>query len=212
MELVRERQTIELTNVEAQQHNAQIRERYRLLQSAEADQFAQEVYSEPVQERVIINETPSFTSSSISETPVVEQVPQVTDFVRERLVTDVFTAEKFERTTIDPSVITVEQPIVVPVIEQKAEESTAVAAHYSLSALAKIIMAIFAAVVIALLSLIAYNSQVIHQKRIQIKNLEQKREQLLEQQEELQARIDLAESEESILQWAQSQGMVQLSN
>ena len=216
MELVRERQTAELTNVEAQRHNAQIRERYRLLQSAEADQFAQEQYSAPVQEQVVIDSTPSFTPSIIGETPVMEQVPFVKDFVRERLVTDVFTSEKFEQTTIDPGVVTVVEPVVVPVMEQTpvatTSESTEVAAHYSLSTFAKVIMAIFAAVVIALLSLIAYNSQVLNQKRIHIKNLEQKREQLLEQQEELQARIALAESEESILQWAQSQGMVQLSN
>ena len=96
--------------------------------------------------------------------------------------------------------------------EEIVKENTEVAAQYSLSALAKVIMAIFAAVVIALISLIAYNSQVINRKMIKIKDLESKREQLLDQQEEIQSRIAMAQSEESILHWAQSQGMVQIAN
>ena len=87
MELVRERQTIEFTNVEAQQHNAQISERYRLLQSAEADQFSQVTYA---------NETPAQVASTVEETPVLEQMPHVTDFVHESPVSPIFTAEKFE--------------------------------------------------------------------------------------------------------------------
>jgi hypothetical protein len=42
--------------------------------------------------------------------------------------------------------------------------------------------------------------------------LSDREEQLLDQQEEIQSRIAMAQSEESILQWAQSQGMVQISN
>ena len=72
MELVRERQTIELTNVEAQQHNAQISERYRLLQSAEADQFSQVTHA---------NESAAQAAPIVEETPVLEQMPHVTDFV-----------------------------------------------------------------------------------------------------------------------------------
>ena len=56
MELVRERQAIDVTNVEAQKHNAQISERYRLLQSAEADQFAQETYA---------NETAAYAAPAV---------------------------------------------------------------------------------------------------------------------------------------------------
>ena len=53
MELVREYQKTQLTNTEteAQKHNAQIRERYNRLLSAEADQLASETYAQaPVQE------------------------------------------------------------------------------------------------------------------------------------------------------------------
>ena len=202
MELVRERQTIELTNAEAQKHNAQISERYRLLQNAEADQFSQETYA---------NENVAYAAPVVEETPVVEQMPQVTDFVHESPVSPIFTAEKFESLMATPEVKEAVETVVVPVLEQKSEETTAVTEHYSLTALAKLIIAAFAAVVIALLSLIAYNSQIIHQKRIQINGLEAKKEQLLQEQQELEARIAASQSEESILQWVESQGMVPLA-
>ena len=212
MELVRERQTIELTNAQAEKHNAQISERYRLLQNAENSQFAQEQPAQSAQPELTV-ETPTFVANDVCETPVVEQTPQVTDFVRERITSPVFTAEKFERTVdFQESAATAVTPLVTPVIEEIVKENTEVAAQYSLSALAKVVMAIFAAVVIALISLIAYNSQIINRKMIKIKDLESKREQLLDQQEEIQSRIAMAQSEESILQWAQSQGMVQIAN
>lgn len=203
MELIRERQqTIESTNAEAQKHNAQISERYRLLQNAEADQFAQATYAE---------ENVTYAAPVVEETPVVEQMPQVTDFVHESPVSPVFTTEKFENVTATPEVQERVETVAIPVLEQKSEEVTAVAERYSLTTFAKLIIAAFAAVVIALLSLIAYNSQIIHQKRIQIDGLEAKKEQLLQQQQELEARIAASQSEESILQWVESQGMVPLA-
>lgn len=203
MELIRERQqTIESTNAEAQKHNAQISERYRLLQNAEADQFAQATYAE---------ENTTYAAPVVEETPVVEQMPQVTDFVHESPVSPVFTAEKFENVTATPEVQERVETVEIPVLEQKSEEVTAVAERYSLTTFAKLIIAAFVAVVIALLSLIAYNSQIIHQKRIQIDGLEAKKEQLLQQQQELEARIAASQSEESILQWVESQGMVPLA-
>lgn len=203
MELIRERQqTIESTNAEAQKHNAQISERYRLLQNAEADQFAQATYAE---------ENATYAAPVVEETPVVEQMPQVTDFVHESPVSPVFTAEKFENVTATPEVQERVETVEIPVLEQKSEEVTAVAERYSLTTFAKLIIAAFVAVVIALLSLIAYNSQIIHQKRIQIDGLEAKKEQLLQQQQELEARIAASQSEESILQWVESQGMVPLA-
>lgn len=202
MEAIRERQTIESTNVEAQKHNAQISERYRLLQNAEADQFSQETFE---------NENVAYATPVVDETPVVEQMPQVTDFVRETPVSPIFTTEKFENLTDVPEVKETVETVFVPESEQKAETTTAVAERYSLTVFAKLIIAAFAAVVIALLSLIAYNSQIIHQKRIQINGLEAQKEQLLQAQQELEARIAESQSEESILQWVESQGMVPLA-
>lgn len=202
MEAIRERQTIESTNVEAQKHNAQISERYRLLQNAEADQFSQETFE---------SENVAYAAPVVEETPVVEQMPQVTDFVHESPVSPIFTTEKFENLTDVSEVKERAETVFVPELQQKTEETTALAEHYSLTTFAKLIIAAFAAVVIALLSLIAYNSQIIHQKRIQINGLEAQKEQLLQAQQELEARIAESQSEESILQWVESQGMVPLA-
>lgn len=202
MELIRERQTIETTNAEAQKHNAQISERYRLLQNAEADQFSQETFG---------SENVAYATPVVEETPVVEQMPQVTDFVHESPVSPIFTTEKFDNLTDVAEVKETVETVLVSESEQKTEEITAVAERYSLTVFAKLIIATFAAVVIALLSLIAYNSQIIHQKRIQINGLEAQKEQLLQAQRELEARIAESQSEESILQWVESQGMVPLA-
>ena len=72
MEMVLEREATKLTNaeLEAQQHNAQISERYRRLQSAVADQFASESYAEPVRASVSTLERPTY-EAPVQETPVV---------------------------------------------------------------------------------------------------------------------------------------------
>jgi hypothetical protein len=57
-------------------------------------------------------------------------------------------------------------------------------------------------------ALICVNSHVIRQKTIRIQNLEQKKEQLLEMNEEIQRRLEAAQSDETIAQYAQSQGMI----
>ena len=80
MELVREYQKTQLTNaeVEAQNHNAKIRERYNRLLSAEADQLASETHVQtPVQEvraSVLAPEAPSYVSPVTEDVPVLEQV------------------------------------------------------------------------------------------------------------------------------------------
>jgi hypothetical protein len=56
--------------------------------------------------------------------------------------------------------------------------------------------------------MICVNSKVIRQKTIRIQNLEQKKEQLLDLNEEIQRRLDAATSDEAIAEYAQSQGMI----
>ena len=201
MELVRERQNTQLANaeLEAQQHNAQISERYRMLQSAEADQFASET----------MVSAPTY-AAPVQETPAMEQTPVVTDYVREGISASVFTSEKFDRM----QGFGVENMQMAPAIEQAPVVAAATEAieHYALTPLAKIVMAVFTLVVIAMLALIGVNSNILNKKQIKLKNLEQKRKQLVEQHDEIQSRIELAESEESILAWAESQGMVQVGN
>ena len=189
---------------EAQRHNEMIRERYRKLQNAMADQFAEETHTEEARTeeetyaKVAAPETPTlYVAPSNVETPVFEQNPRVTEY---RSTLSVFTTEKFENLQ--------KEEVIAPVVAPAPVQTVAVAsqASYSLSMLAKITMAAFVFVVVAMLTLIGINTQLINQKRMRIQNLEEKQEQLMEQYNDLQARIQAATSEETILNYAQSQG------
>lgn len=217
MEALRERTDINLsaTELEAQRHNAQIAERYRRLQNAELDQFAPDVYAqanavaEPVR-TVFAPETP------VSETPVMQQTPQVTEFVHERVTNSVFTTEKFDAMAQNAyasyemaAAATVAQPTyIAPVMEQASVAAkTEAVAQYSLSTFAKVVMAVFAAVVIAMLTLICVNSAVINQKTVQLQALQTQRAQLVQEYEELRQEIQEEISEETIRQFALENGM-----
>ena len=182
---------------EAQQHNAQISERYRKLLSAENDQFSEQNYTTPAVSNVI--------DPTVSETPVMEQAPQVTEFVHERVTAPVFTADKFELIR-DQAVKAA--PVFAPVFERK--EAVAVEAQYSLTPLAKVVMAVFTMIIIAMLTMICLNTKWIENKSVRIKNLEKQRQELMEKNEEIQKRIEIAQSEETIRQYAESHGMVQV--
>ena len=194
--------TINLTaNKQAELHNAQIAERYRRLQDAEADQFASETHNETqytVRASVLAPEAPK-----TFETPITEQTPQVTEYVRERIETPVFTTEKFERAMENSPVMT--KPVEIP----KQATSVATAEQYSLSRMAKLVMAVFATVVVMMLTLICINTQIIQRKSLELRNLEQQREELIEKNAEIQRRIEIAQSEETIREYALSQGMIQ---
>ena len=152
MELVREYQRTELNSaeVEAQKHNAQIRERYNRLLSAEADQLASETYAQaPVQEvraSVLAPEAPTYVSPVTAETPVLEQVPQVTEFVREEVAASVFTTEKFDRLqefngVSNSAAAEVVAPTYVAPVFQNAAAATMEVEQYALSSFAKKVIA-----------------------------------------------------------------------
>ena len=216
MEVVREREAVQVTNaeLEAQQHNAQISERYRRLQNAVADQFTSQTYTAPVQASVSTLERTTY-AAPVQDTPVVEQVPQVTDYVSESISSSVFTAEKFNSVEIGNetamSVATVAPTYIAPVVEQAPTTAVEVGtqSQYALTPLAKVVMAVFAVVVVGMTSLIGVNSNIIEQKKMKIKNLEKQRQQLIEQHAEIQERIEIAQSEETILEWAKEQGLMQ---
>ena len=216
MEVVREREAVQVTNaeLEAQQHNAQISERYRRLQNAVADQFTSQTYTAPVQASVSTLERTTY-AAPVQDTPVVEQVPQVTDYVSESIASSVFTAEKFNSVEIGNeaamSVATVAPTYIAPVVEQAPTTAVEVGtqSQYALTPLAKVVMAVFAVVVVGMTSLIGVNSNIIEQKKMKIKNLEKQRQQLIEQHAEIQERIEIAQSEETILEWAKEQGLMQ---
>ena len=192
---------------EAELHNAQINERYKRLQNAEADQFAEsteEIRAESaysVRASVLTPDAPVLENTS-----VFEQTPQITEFVREEVQSPVFTTEKFE-SVVENAPVAVQTPVELPI--QKVVTAVAKQAEYSLTAMAKVVMATFVAVVVLMLTLICVNTQTLERKSVQLKNLEKQREELVERNEELQLRIEKAQSEETIREYAISQGMIQ---
>lgn len=206
MEAIRERMQVQLTDAEeAQRHNAMINERYRRLQNAEADQFSEQNteeqrVTETAQANVAAQETPLYISPLNA---ALEQTPVVTEYVS-AAASAVFTTEKFEAVKGYDAPVEITAPV-------KATETT-VEARYALTPLAKIVMAVFTFVVIAMLTMICINTHIIRQKNVRIKNLEEKKEQLLEQSEEIQKRIEAARSEESIRQYAEANGMILAGN
>ena len=202
---------------EAQEHNAQIAERYRKLQNAEAGQFAENTYAEnrsaeSVRASVLTPEAPIYAPVT-NNTSVVEQAPQVTEYVRAQVTAPIFTADKFE--TLDKAVAqevapTFVAPTMSVEITPVATISIAKQEQYALNTFAKLVMAVFAMVVVAMLTLICVNTHTINQKRIRLQNLEEKRQELVEQNEEIQRRIAESKSEATIYEYAQSQGMVQI--
>ena len=180
----------------AKLHNAQINERYRRLQNAEADQFAapsEQTYAQPV-----LSVEPTVLPV---ETPAVEQAPQVTEFVRSYAESPLFTTEKFDRVE---ELVKEETSIETPVTAVVAAEE----AQYSLTHMAKVVMAAFAALVMLMLTLICVNSRIISRNEVEIQALEIQREQLIEENAEIRALIENAQSDEVIREFAVQNGMI----
>lgn len=214
MDTILERVTSQqqLAEQEAQQHNAQIKERYKRLQNAEADQFAQSntQVSNAVQYNVRASvSTLERPSVSVDDTPIFEQAPQVTEYVREKLDSSVFTTDKFQ--AVQQPVQQVSQAVAaVPQAPTAvATAAVAVASPYALTNFAKAVMAAFAAVVIVMLTLICVNTQLIRQRTVEVQGLQAQNAALQEEYAELQSRIRDAVSEETIREYALSLGMIQ---
>lgn len=214
METILERMTLQqqLAEQEAQKHNAQIKERYKRLQDAEADQFAQSYIQETnatdytVRASVLAPEKPFV---SVDETPVFEQTPQVTEFVREKIDAPVFTTEKFQ--AIETPVVqeTTVAAVETQAVQMQAPTAVAVEAQYSLTHFAKMMLVAFATAVLVMLTLICVNTQLIRQKTVELQNLQAQNVQLQEEYTALQSRIQDAISQETIQEYALSQGMIQ---
>ncbi len=189
MNTLLERNTVE--NVEQEQHNAMINERYRKLLSTVEDQF-----SAPTEEEIAY----APTTPVVDATPTVEQAPTVTEYRPSALAASVFTAEKFERME------QAAQPVAAPRQSVAAQTSTAVS--YSLTALAKVAMAVFTLVVVAMLVLIGINSQILHRKSVRLKSLEEQKQELMEQNEEIRRYIQELQTEESIIERATQAGLL----
>ena len=128
-------------------------------------------------------------------------------------VPDIFRAETMEKVLSRSAAETMAPTAEVytaPIIETAPVETAAVEMEeqYGISSFAKKILVAFCATVTVMLAVIGINSQIIQQKNINITQLEQKRQELLEENAEIQARIERAQSEETIRQFAESHGMV----
>ena len=197
-------------NREAELHNAQISERYQRLLNAENEQFGGFETEQRTTTRasVLAPERPVFISPTAENIPTVEQMPTVTEYVRTRVETPVFTTEKFSGIT-EEAPVAVQAPVEMPAQAAVVAVATVEEAQYSLTRMAKIVMAAFATLVAVMLAVICINTQIINQKTLQLQALEMQRAELLEENAEIQNRIAQARSEESIREYAKSQGMIE---
>jgi len=200
MKTVLDRNTAE--TMEKERHNALISERYRALLETVDGQHSTEM---PVMERESTY-VPSYTPTyePVADTPATEQVPEVTTYTPSTLASSVFTAEKFERMAGYGEAVSDVPAKPVEIIKPK----TVTEVSYSLSAMAKVAMAAFTAVVVIMLALIGANTQTIQRKSIKLKNLEEKKQELMEKNEEIQRRIQELQTEESIIERATQAGLL----
>ncbi len=214
-ELERTRKMTAEEEAQKQQHNALINERYRRLQDAEADQFASgtpttDFGATTVRASVLTPEAPVYT-----ETPVFEQTPQVTEFVRERIDSPVFTTEKFNAISETAATVVAPAPVAAMPVEivmptAAPVASVAVEEQYSLSRMAKLVMAACAVLVVLMLTLICVNTHALNAQSVRIQNLEQRRAELVEEHASVQRRLAEAQSEQTIREYALSQGMIEV--
>ncbi len=175
-------------------HNSQISENYRLLRDLEERQF------EAIeQERANLQ----------SKADVFTVEDSVIDIPRERINSELFSAETLDRairnnTTVeafDDEVKTVQPQVVVA--ESVAQEENAM-----LSSFAKTVAAVFAAVIVMMLTIICINTQIINQKASYLYSLEQKQQELVARELDLQEKIARQTSKKAIQEFAEKYGMV----
>ncbi len=202
--------TQELTATrEAELHNAGIKERYRRLRDAEERQFGETTTQETNATDYTVRASVLAPERPVETKPVDVQAPTVTEYVRTRVESPVFTTEKFNALPQETPVA-MQAPIEIPTAQAPA--STAAIARevqYSLSQMAKTVMAAVAAVVVMMLVAICINTHIINIKTAQLQALETRRAELTEQNAEIQNRIQKAKSEQSIREYAESQGMIE---
>ena len=114
------------------------------------------------------------------------------------------------RSAVEAPVAPATEIYTAPMQETYVEETPDVemVEEYGISSYAKKILLTFGTVVTVMLAVIGINSQIIRQKNMRINQLEERRQELLEENAEIQARIEKAQSEETIRQYAESHGMV----
>ena len=176
-------------------HNSQISENYRLLRDVENRQL-----------ETIELERASLQSNA---NVLTRESVRPNELPRERFHSELFTAETLDRAirnnvAVEPVERMVEyvQPETV-VVESVAREEVAV-----LSSFAKTVAAVFAAVIVMMLTIICINTQIISQKAAYLSTLEQKQQELIAQELDLQEKILRQTSKQAIEEFAEKYGMV----
>ena len=198
MTMLRERAELLKSEAEkAQKHNDSINENFEKIKNLVHAQFDEEEIEDVATEEVVdvVEEAPLYISPA--NVTKLEQAPLVTEYAAPTMETTVAT-QTYEMSQSNVEMVT------PPVQEMERATQTV----YSLTPLAKVVMAAFTCVAIAMLSLIAMNTQIIRQKKMRIQNLEEKKQQLVEKSQEIQRRIEAAQSEEAIRQYALENGIV----
>ena len=186
MNMLRERTELQKLEAEkAQKHNESINENFLKIKNLVHAQFeedeVQDVAAETVVEPVV-EEAPLYISPS--NVGKLEQAPFVTEYTSP-MAAALFTTQKYEMARENMEVHTAPVEYAVPV--QATERATE--ASYALTPFAKVAMAAFTCVVVAMLAVIGMNTQMIRQKKLRIQNLEEKKQQLVEQSQDIQRRI-----------------------
>ena len=199
MDMLRERTELQKAEVEkAQRHNELINENFLKIKNLVHAQFDEDEVQDVVETvEEVVEETPLYISPA--NVTNLERAPIVTEYASP-MAAAVFTAQKYEIAKENT------QPVEYTAPVQATER--AVEVSYALTPLAKVIMAAFTFVVVAMLALICMNTQIIRQKSIRIQNLEEKKQQLLNQVDEIESRIAAAQSKETILQYALENGII----
>lgn len=184
-------------------HNARIQECYRRLQNAESSQFMQETTNiantDSVRASVLVPERP------VQAAPALEQTPQITKYVRTQVQAPVFTTEKFAAFQETPTIMAT--PVEMPAQIAVQETAKAEQVSYSLSRFAKMAIATMAAVTVGMFALIGVNSRIIENKAVELQTLQNREVELAQEYAEIQSRIAVAESEETIRQYVQDKGL-----
>ncbi|MBQ9729527.1 MAG: hypothetical protein IJV80_01820 [Clostridia bacterium] len=182
MATIVENQTMERTetvrDLQAELHNAQIRERFRELQQAQESQF-----------KSVFGESGASNFSAPTASVAVEEKPAVA-------------AELFTTATLDR---VIEHAPVQEV--SQIQETEAVAETFTVSRLAKVVAGAFAAVCVAMVAMICVNTQVIRQKTERLEQLNVEKTQLAQEDAAIQSRIENARSEEAIRAYVESLGV-----
>ncbi len=184
---------------EAELHNAQIKERYRILKDAEDRQFAESFEREQsVRASVIAPERPATLETPI-ETPT---------YSHERVDSSLFTTETLDRAIRNNTPTASMMPIAPVEIQPSKVEAAVEETVFGLSSFAKTVAAVFCAVIVTMLTMICINTQIINEKAAKLAELEKQQRTLIQRSAKLQDQLEEATSDETIEEFALKYGLV----